>query len=194
MELIEIVGKLIERDPLSGIVLTIFVIQWFMARNAERDDQNTSNAIALASAVVTTFQPVQTALEKLIERINVTHDETQQIVTGAAQESRLAHQVQLKKFEAANETMTTVSTRRDEQYSDIVRRLETQQQQLADLSKKIAVASIQENMRGDITRLVFLATGIRDDFNLLIPKITISQPGESKKPTPEAIQEKSNDE
>lgn len=153
--------------------------------DAKLDGENVGNALALVSAVVTTFEPVKTFLQNLAERVDVKHDETQRIVTSAAQENRLAHQLQLEKFDQTAGVMADVTQRRDTQHAEIIDRLNRHNEQIEELTKKIALASIQTEMRGDITRLIFLATGISADVKALIPKSEI-EPGEGKQPVPES--------
>lgn len=153
-------------------------------QDAKLDGENVGNALALVSAVVATFEPLKTYLENLANRVDSKHDETQKLVAGAAQENRLAHQVQIDRFDQASTVMAQVTQRRDNQHAEIIARLNKHNEQIEALSKKISVASIQTEMRGDITKLILLATGISDDVKALLPRPD-NEPGEARQPEAE---------
>ncbi len=152
-------------------------------QDAKLDGENVNTALSLVATVVAAFESFKTFQEKLVERVDVKHDETQKVVAGAAQENRLAHQVQLDRFDQAASTMASVTKRRDGQYSEIIKRLDKQNSQIEVLSKKISLASIQTEIRGDIIKLVQLTTDISDGVKMLLPRA--DEPGEAKQPEPE---------
>lgn len=200
MDVLLDLGDLIVSEPLSAAVLIIFVLQWLNARGAERDDRNISNAIALASAVVTTFEPVKQALDAMIARMTMDNQGTQRVIQTTAQEAQRERLAVTQRIEKAVSAMSAVTIRRDEQHQAVIEQLDTQQQTLMNrldkhgtmiqtLIRDIKAAAIPDSIRGDITLLISLATGISQDVKLLRPP-QAPEPGETKSaPDPEGSTE-----
>jgi len=166
--------------------------------DARRNDENTSSALALAATVAAMFEPITKRGEKtnelldgMIALVEKHQQNTESLITGAAKESRLAHQIHLERIEAAAETMTTVTARRDDQHKEVIARLDKHQGQIERLITEIKTSAIPDSIRGDITLLISLATGISTDVKQLLPKLT-TESGEAKAAAPDVEQETSS--
>jgi len=101
-------------DPFSGMVLVIFVIQWWNSRAVEKTGENTGSAIALASAVVTTFEPLRKLLDGMVDKLNE-HDaqarHAVELISDLSANNRNEHETQERLL---NEISTNLASYREE--------------------------------------------------------------------------------
>ncbi len=171
-------------------------------KESERNDATTQSALSVAAAIAALLNPLvergektNILLDKMLDRIDEKHTETQGLIAGAANEARLAHQTHLEQIEAAQKTMLTVVERRDAQHQELqasLDRLSKKHEQIEQLITDFRTEAVPAAIRGDITMLLLLATGIAADVKMLIP-VPHSEPGEANAPEPEPSIESSEE-
>ena len=125
---------------------------------------------------------------RALTNLNTSHEATHSLIAASAQESRVAHGTHqssierlegaiAKTAEAANSEAAKGNNQRkriedtlQENHGAVITRLDAHQSQIETLINTIKAAAIPEAIRGDITRLIFLATGISDDVKKLVGK------------------------
>ena len=149
--------------------------------NARADDANMAIALQLATHLATTLSPLRESIDKLA----IASD-------GIVEKNRAL-------FEDKAKQMALVTERRDQQQGAIIERLDRQQKQLEDLTKEVKVSDLPTSLRGEISKLVLLASNIGADVKSVLSEIKKQvqppEPGEvSKSPEPEKSEEKASEE
>jgi hypothetical protein len=155
--------------------------------NARADDANMAIALQLATHLATTLSPLRESIDRLTSASE-----------GVVEKSRVM-------FEDTAKTMSAVTARRDQerqedrefrdrQQGEILERLDRQQKQLEDLTKEVKVSDLPASLRGEISKLVLLASNIGADVKSVLSEFRkqaqTPDPGDVRKdPEPEKSEE-----
>jgi hypothetical protein len=145
--------------------------------NATRDDQNLSTTLmltsTLASTMANTLQPLKTSFEKMLQLSEqLLEQSTRNFEAFLARADAMHAVVERRDQEAAADRQA-----HQERHEELLARLDQQHRQIEALTKKVGVCDLPTDVRGDITRLVLLATTIGDDVKQLLHGA--QEPGEA---------------
>jgi hypothetical protein len=147
--------------------------------NARADDANMAIALQLATHLATTLSPLRESIDKLALASD-----------GIVERNRAL-------FEDKAKQMALVTERRDQQQGAIIERLDRQQKQLEDLTKEVKVSDLPTSLRGEISKLVLLASNIGADvksvLNEIKKQVQPPEPGEGPSPAPETTEKPSEE-
>jgi hypothetical protein len=210
MTIVELIG-IISDLSMAGLVAVLFVLvqrsrdtaDRLRSEGERREDTIASGLIELIKDLSANIQANTTALASL----RLAEEQTLIVAADARRESVLAREANQEALEkavtqtlaahtethtilqaAAGEMRETVE-RRHAEYLELIARMERQQQQLDELTKKVRVSDLPIEIRGDIARLMLLVSNIGADVKTLLRGK--SEPGESVAPAPETTSEES---
>jgi len=150
--------------------------------NARADDANMATALQLATLLATTLNPLKEAIDNLTassDRVLEKNDNYLALFTQKADEM---HAVTVRR----DQEREADRTHHDAQHQEIINRLERQQKQLEILTKEVKVRDLPPQTRGEISRLVLLASNIGADVKTILKNT--QGPGESNAPEPEVTE------